>query len=295
MAEAVTKGSYVTKPKKRSGDAWHVFWHTGDWWHHILLIILLILMFIPIIMMLIISFKTVAQFSMDPFFPTFPLHPENYERAFTVIWRYILNSIIVSGISVLGVISLATIAAWAFARYPFPGRDILYYLILALMMVPGELTLVPQFLLVKGLGLLNTRWVLILPYIAGGQVFAIFVLRSFFEGLPEELFEAARIDGASELQSFTRIALPMSSSIIGVVAIMNVTGTWNDLIWPTITVSTRRLMTMTVGLYAFRNEMYTQWGSLMAGYTIASIPMIILFAFTSNLFVEGLASGALKM
>jgi len=295
VASTTYKTGYVTKPKKISGEGWHNFWHTGDWWHHILLVILLILMFIPIIMMLNISFKTIAQFSMDPYFLTFPLHPENYERAFNIIWRYILNSIIVSGVTVIGVVILATLSAWAFARYPFPGRDFLFYLILALMMIPGELTLVPQFLLVKGLGLLNTRWVLIAPYIAGGQVFAIFVLRSFFEGLPEELFEAARIDGASELQNFTKIALPMSSSIIGVIAIMNVTGTWNDLIWPTITVSTKKLMTITVGLYAFRNEMYTQWGSLMAGYTIASIPMIILFAFTSNLFVEGLASGALKM
>ena len=195
----------------------------------------------------------------------------------------------------IGMVVLATITAWAFARYPFPGRDILYYLILALLMIPGELTLVPSFLLVKALGLLNTRWVLILPYIAGGQVFAIFVLRSFFEGMPEELFEAARIDGASELMTFVRIAMPLASSIVGVVTIMHITSTWNDLVWPMITVNVKRLMTLTIGLYAFRNEMYTQWGSLMAGYTIASIPMIILFAFTSKLFVEGLASGALKM
>ena len=93
-----------------------------------------------------------------------------------------------SGVSVVGMVILATLAAWAFARYPFPGRELIFYMILALLMIPGELTLVPSFLLVKWLGLLNTRWVLILPYIAGGQVFAIFVLRSFFEGMPEELF-----------------------------------------------------------------------------------------------------------
>jgi len=252
-------------------------------------------MFVPILMMIIISFKTLAQFSMDPYMPTFPLHPENYTAAFKIVSVYIWNSLIVSGVSVVGMVILATLAAWSFARYPFPGREILFYLILALLMIPGELTLVPSFLLVKSLGLLNSRWVLILPYIAGGQVFAIFVLRSFFEGMPEELFEAARIDGASELSTFLQIGMPMAGGIVGVVAIMHITSTWNDLIWPMITVNVNRLMTLTIGLYAFRSVMYTQWGGLMAGYTIASIPMIILFAFTSKLFVEGLASGALKM
>ncbi|MCX6741508.1 MAG: carbohydrate ABC transporter permease, partial [Candidatus Parcubacteria bacterium] len=285
----------LVSQKKPLGYGWRTFWRTGDWWHHLWLIILLFLMFVPILMMIIISFKTLAQFSMDPYMPTFPLHPENYTAAFKVVSVYIWNSLIVSGVSVIGMVILATLSAWAFARYPFPGREVLFYMILALLMIPGELTLVPSFLLVKTLGLINTRWVLILPYIAGGQVFAIFVLRSFFEGMPEELFEAARIDGASEMNTFLRIGMPMAGGIVGVVAIMHITSTWNDLIWPMITVNVNRLMTLTIGLYAFRSVMYTQWGGLMAGYTIASIPMIILFAFTSKLFVEGLASGALKM
>lgn len=295
MVQATIKEDTLVSQKKPLGYGWRVFWRTGDWWHHIWLIFLLFLMFVPILMMIIISFKTLAQFSMDPYFVTFPLHPENYTAAFKIVSVYIWNSLIVSGVSVVGMVILATLAAWAFARYPFPGRELIFYMILALLMIPGELTLVPSFLLVKWLGLLNTRWVLILPYIAGGQVFAIFVLRSFFEGMPEELFEAARIDGASELNTFIRIAIPMAGGIVGVVAIMHITSTWNDLIWPMITVNVNRLMTLTIGLYAFRSVMYTQWGGLMAGYTIASIPLIILFAFTSRLFVEGLASGALKM
>ena len=268
---------------------------TGDWWHHALLITLLFMMAVPLLMMLNISFKSLPQFSVNPYGVTLPLNPQSYVRAWTMIWRYIVNSIVVSGTTVIGVVVLATLTAWSFARYPFPGREFLFYLILSLLMIPGELTLIPSFLLVKDLGLLNTRWVLILPYIAGGQVFAIFILRSFFEAMPEELFEAARIDGASEVKTFLQVAVPMANSIIGVVAIMNITGTWNDLIWPMVTVNVRRLMTLTIGLYAFRNETYTQWGPLMAGYTIASIPLIILFAFTSRLFVEGLASGAIKV
>ncbi|MCB0063352.1 MAG: carbohydrate ABC transporter permease [Caldilineaceae bacterium] len=270
-------------------------WHTGDWYRYFLLSAIAFLMFLPFIVTFIISFKSLPQFNHDAFLPTFPLYPENYLDAWKVVSKYILNSIIVSGVSVVLMVALAALAAWAFARYPFPGREIFFYLVIALLMIPGELTLIPAFLLVKTLGLLNTRWVLILPYVAGGQVFAIFILRSFFQSMPEEMFEASRIDGANELQTFVRIGLPLSQSILGVVAIMHILSTWNDLVWPIVTLSNQSLMTLTIGLYAFRTAWYSIWGPLMAGYVIASIPLIVLFAFTSRLFVEGLSSGAIKM
>ncbi|RIK40212.1 MAG: carbohydrate ABC transporter permease [Chloroflexi bacterium] len=270
-------------------------WRRGDWYRHLILLIISFLMFLPFVITLIISFKSIPQFNHEPFWLTFPMHPENYKDAWRVVSKYILNSIIVSGGSVIAMVALAALAAWAFARYPFPGREFFFYLILALLMIPGELTLIPSFLLVKDLGLLNTHWVLILPYIAGGQVFAIFILRSFYQSMPEEMFEAARIDGAQELQILLRIAIPLSKSILGVVAIMHILSTWNDLIWPLVTLSTDKLMTLTIGLYAFRTAWYSIWGPLMAGYVLASIPLIILFAFTSRLFVEGLSSGAIKM
>ena len=277
------------------GAGWRRAWRTGDWWRHLGLGAFLFFMFLPFIITIIISFKDIPQFDHFPFTVTFPLHPDNYLEAWRIVSRYILNSIITSGTSVVGMVFLAAIAAWAFARYPFPGREIFFFGVLALLMVPGELTLIPAFLLVKDLGLLNTRWVLIAPYIAGGQVFAIFILRQFFEALPGEMFEAARIDGANELQVFRHIGIPLSQSILGVVAIMHVLSTWNDVIWPLVTLRSNELMTLTIGLYAFRTAWYTIWGPLMAGYVIASIPLIILFAFTSRLFVEGLSSGAIKM
>ncbi len=277
------------------GAGWRRAWRTGDWWRHLGLGAFLFFMFLPFVITIIISFKDIPQFDHFPFTVTFPLHPDNYLEAWRIVSRYILNSIITSGTSVVGMVFLAAIAAWAFARYPFPGREIFFFGVLALLMVPGELTLIPAFLLVKDLGLLNTRWVLIAPYIAGGQVFAIFILRQFFEALPGEMFEAARIDGANELQVFRHIGIPLSQSILGVVAIMHVLSTWNDVIWPLVTLRSNELMTLTIGLYAFRTAWYTIWGPLMAGYVIASIPLIILFAFTSRLFVEGLSSGAIKM
>ena len=268
---------------------------TGDWWRHTVLIIVSLLLFFPFIMTVIISFKDMNQFGVSPYGLTFPLHWENYAAAWTVVGRYIFNSIVVSGVSVVGVVVVAALSAYVFARFQFPGKEFLFYLVLSLLMIPGILTLVPTFVLVKNLQILNTWWALILPYIAGGQVFAIFILRNFYAGMPEELFEAARIDGAGEVTVFVRIAMPLSQSILGVVAVMHILSTWNDFIWPLVVLQSDKLYTLSLGLYAFRNLYYTVWGDLMAGYVIGSIPLIILFAFTSRLFVEGLAAGGLKL
>jgi ABC-type glycerol-3-phosphate transport system permease component len=144
-------------------------------------------------------------------------------------------------------------------------------------------------------GLLNTLWALILPYISGGQVFGMFLLRSFFASLPEEMFESARMDGAGDLTMLWRLAVPLSSSILGTLAILQVLSSWNDLIWPSVTLQEEGVKTLVLGLWQFQGQYYTNWGPLMAGYVIASIPLIIMFAFTSRLFVKGLSSGAIKM
>ena len=151
----------------------------------------------------------------------------------------------------IGVLVIASISGFVFARYNFPGRELFFFAILALLMIPGVLTLVPAFLLVKNLGLINTYWALILPYMAGGQIFAIFILRSFIAGLPEELFEAARLDGASTLQAFRHIVIPLSKPILVTIAVMNVLGTWNDYIWPLVTISDSKLWTISVGIVTF--------------------------------------------
>jgi len=150
---------------------------------------------------------------------------------------------------------------------------------------------------VKTYGLLNTRMALILPYIASGQALSIFILRSFLASLPEELFEAARIDGAGELESFWLIAIPLSLPILGTVAIMHVIGIWNDYLWPTVTLADPNLATITLKLVAFTSQEANlqQWGPLFAGYVISALPLIILFGLTMRLFIEGLTSGALKL
>nr|HMN28640.1 carbohydrate ABC transporter permease [Caldilineaceae bacterium] len=167
----------------------------GDWWRILTLAVLCGLTLAPLVMAFFISLKTMPQFSRDPFILTFPLHWENYALAWEIVRKFIFNSLVVSGTTVLGVLTFASLAAYAFAILDFPGRRTLFYLVLALLMVPSALTLIPSFVLVKDLGLINSYWAMILPWIASGQIFAMFILRTYFEGLPRQLFDAARIDG----------------------------------------------------------------------------------------------------
>ena len=267
----------------------------GDWWRIIVLGLFLVGGIAPLVMAFLISLKTIPQFARQPFALTFPLHWENYGFAFEIVLEFIRNSIIVSGVTVVGVLLLASLSAYAFGILEFPARQALFYLVLSLMMVPSAMTLIPSFVLVKDLGLMNTYWAMILPWIASGQVFAMFILRTFFESLPKELFDAARIDGASEWQGYWRIALPLSKSMLGVAAILNILGTWNNLIWPYLTIQRQTLLPLTPGLWAYQTEYFTRYGLTMAGLLIGSIPLVILFIFTSRWFVAGLTSGAIKV
>lgn len=205
-----------------------------------------------------------------------------------------LNSIIVTAAAAVGVLVVATLAAYAFARMDFPGRTIIYYSVIALLAIPPILTLVPMFILVRDLHMIDTLWGLIVPYVATGEALAIFVLRTFFAGLPEELFEAARIGGASALQAFAHIALPLVRPALGTVAIIELLAVWNDYVWPLL-IATDSVKTLTVGLVGLHGRYQTPWGELMAGYTLASLPVLILFFFTVRQFVAGLTSGALKL
>ena len=268
--------------------------HRGDSWRIPALAILCALMIAPLIMAIVISFKSPSQFTRVPFLPTLPLRWENYEFAVQVISQFLLNSVITSGATVIGVLLLSSLAAYSFAQIPFPGRTPVFYAVLALMMVPASLTLVPSFVLVRDLRLINTHWSLILPWIAGGQIIGILILRAFFESLPSEMFDACRIDGATDWQIYWHVALPLTRSMLGVVAVLNILGTWNNLIWPTLTLPERKMWPLTPGLYSYMEQYYTSYGRVMAGLLLGSIPLVILFFFTSRLFVEGLTSGAIK-
>jgi ABC-type glycerol-3-phosphate transport system permease component len=210
------------------------------------------------------------------------------------------NSILVTTANVMGVLILATLAAYAFARFNFPGKQFFFFMIIALMMIPGVLTLIASFMWVRALfgwdklNLIDSYWVLILPAVAGAQVGAIFLCRSFFASLPGELFEAAKMDGASNIQIIWNIVLPLSKPILGTVAILNILGTWNDFMWPLLTTGDKQMYTIAIGLRYFQGTFSTDYGPLFAGYTIASVPLIVLFLLTMRHFIAGLTSGAIK-
>jgi ABC-type glycerol-3-phosphate transport system permease component len=263
---------------------------------HLLLGVLVVLTFYPFAFMLMTSFKNNDQFFHFFWTPTLPLELVNYLYAWNQVNRYLLNSILISGASIAGVLLVASLSAYAFARAAFPGREFLFFLIIALMMFPGVLTLIPLYKMVISMGLLNTYWVVILPSISGGQVIAIFILRTFFASLPEELFEAARLDGASELQGYYHIALPLSVPVLGVIAIITLLSTWNMFIWPLLTLTEASMQPITVGLtYFAAGQFRTAYGPLMAGYTIASLPLLLIFLLFMRTFIEGMAAGAIKM
>lgn len=263
---------------------------------HIFLALAAILTFFPFVFMVMTSFKATPDFQHNFWGLPQWIQLSNYGDAWTRIKDYVVNSLVVSTTSAAGVLFIGSISAFAFARFRFPGREALFLMLLALLMVPGVLVLVPAFLLIKRLGLMNSYAALILPYIAGGQIFAIFVMRSFFASLPEELFESARIDGANTFRLYSNICLPLSKPILVTIAIMNILSTWNDYIWPLVTIPDGHRWTVSVGIVSFGSQYLgtESWGPMYAGYVLASLPLIVLFLFTMRYFIAGLTSGAIK-
>jgi len=220
---------------------------------------------------------------------------DGYVRAWRVLRRYMLNSLLVCSTVALGAVLLASVTAYVLSRYRFPGSRFIFYYIISTMMFPAVLTLVPSFMLVKYLGLLNSHWALILPWIAGSQVFAIFVFKGFFDGLPEELFESARLDGAGHLQCYRHIVLPLSKPILAVVAVMTILGTWNNFLWPFITNTEGKYHVIASGLYVLAASPYSQNpNTLYAAYLISSVPLLLLFVYATKPFIQGVTSGAFK-
>ena len=267
-------------------------------WVEFLLIALssvfLVFSFFPMIIMIITSVKSKLDVRLGLFNMPSKILWENYEMAYKAVIPYTINSLIIAIAVVIGVVAISALASFALARYVFPGRELFYYLIISLMMVPSVLTLIPAFKVVAALQLLNTHWVVILPQIAGGSIMAVFLLRAFFAGLPEELFESLGIDGASEWTILLRLVLPLSKPILGTIAVLNFHSSWNDYIWPLITINDQKLKPIVTGIMSFSNSYSTDYGPMMAGYVLASVPLMLVIGFSMRYFVQGLTGGAIK-
>jgi ABC-type glycerol-3-phosphate transport system permease component len=261
---------------------------------HTFILFILGMSLFPLYVMLTISGKTNAQFAGNPWTFMSPFHWENFSVAWGSVSNYVFNTIFVCVTSILLTFVFSLNAAYFFARYKAPGGKILWYFFLILMLMPGVANLIPLFMLLKNMSLLNTFWALIICYVAGGQVLQIYILKNFIEDIPQDLFDAAEVDGATQLQQVYNIVMPMSGSIISTLGILQFIGLWNDYILPMVVIRDDNMLTMAVGLVRLDSEYIKEWGQLMAGYTIASIPMILIFIFTMRLFVKGLSSAAIK-
>jgi ABC-type glycerol-3-phosphate transport system permease component len=261
---------------------------------HLAIWTVLALAFLPLYLMLIVSFKSNKQFYEHPAAVTFPLHPENWASAWAMVTPTVANSVFISCSATALTLVLALTAAYFFARLRLPLSGLLWNGIIVLMMLPMIANLVPLFRLLVDLKLLNTLSALILVGAASSEVFAIFVLRSFVADIPPELYEAAEIDGANHFQQLRHVVLPLSGPILGTVGVMAFIASWNDFVMPLIIVQDRARLPVTVQLLRLAGEYIKYWGPLMAGYAMASIPIILLFVFAMKLFVRGLTEGAVK-
>ena len=252
-------------------------------------------MLLPYYLMVVTSLKPTVEVFTDPFtwIPS-RLAWENYRDAWThaPFARYLLNSVIISVAETLGVLVTSALAGYAFARMRFVGRELLFLLFLGTLMVPGEVQLVPNYITVTRLGWLNTYHALIVPWLA--SIFGIFFMRQFFATIPQELQDAATMDGASHLTFLTRVVVPLSRPAFITVALLSFLGSWNALTWPLIVTNTPQMRPIMVGLLAFSSEWGTQPRLLMAAATFSVVPVLALFFVLQRYFIAGIARAGMK-
>ncbi|SFJ33204.1 multiple sugar transport system permease protein [Paenibacillus sp. UNC496MF] len=262
----------------------------------LLLALLVLLTLVPILFMVFSSLKSNAQILSSFWSMPDPIRWGNYGEAFASIWRYILNTLGYAIVASAIVILLSSLAGYLFAKKTFPGKEFLFVMMLAMLMIPGVLTLIPSYVLYENLGLTNTPWVIIVASAAGGQIFGTFLCRSYMAGLPGELFEAARMDGASEARVFFGIVIPLSLPILATLFIMHFMGVYNDYIWPLLTIQDSKLQVIAVGLTIFKKQFgISDMGIQFSAYAISAVPLVLIFTFGMKYYIQGMTQGALKM
>jgi len=262
----------------------------ASWPIHGCLVLSSCLFVVPFLWMILTSIKTLGESTLVP--PTiFPAIPQwsNYTEVFNSLpfVTYYVNTVLMTAGRTLGQLLLCSLAAYAFARIEFPGRNVLFLLMLSVLMVPGYVVLLPQYIIMKDLGWINTLQALIVPGIF--SAFGTFLLRQFFLTLPRELDEAAKLDGANHLQIYWHVILPLAKPALIALAIFVCLWSWNDLLWPLVVTDSPDKMTLSVGLAMLQGEHLTDFPILMAGAVLASWPMLVMFIFWQRHFIEGIA------
>jgi multiple sugar transport system permease protein len=252
---------------------------------------------IPFLWMLTASVKTDAQLFAFPieWIPN-PVTFDHYRYGLTFVPfpRYVLNTLIVAGVSVAGTVISCSMVAYSLARINWPGRNVLLIVLLATLMIPFPVTMVPLFVMFSDLGWVNTFLPLTVPAFFGNAFF-IFLLRQFFMTIPRELSDAARVDGANEIRIFLGVILPLSKPALATVALFQFIGAWSDFLGPLIYLGgASEKFTVSLGLSIFQGEYSTEFGALMAASTVMLLPIVILFFFTQRTFIQGITLTGIK-
>lgn len=253
------------------------------------------IMILPFVWMILSSLKTAAEVNTTP--PTvFPANPtlENYVYAFekAPFGRFFLNSVIVTIACVAFTMFTTILASFAFSRLKFPGRDLLFSLLLSMMMIPFEMLIITNYQTIVGWGLIDNLWALILPFTS--SIFYTYILRNFFLSIPDSLYYSARVDGASNWRYLWRVMVPISKPALATIGLLNAITCWNSFLWTVLVTNNPESRTLPFGLYAFMSSSGIRYERLMAAATIVVLPMIILFICFRKQIVTGVSRGGLK-
>lgn len=262
---------------------------------HLLLMPLALLFVLPLVQMVLTSFLSSAEINQFPpkLLPT-SLHLEGYRALLTETpaLRWFGNTVLVSAVSVLAHLVLCSMAGYGFARLKFAGRGVAFLVIVATVMIPIQLLMIPTYLMFARLGIVDTLAAAFVPWLA--SAFGIFLMRQFFLGLPVELEEAARIDGCGTWRTFRGIVLPLARPALATLAVFTLLSSWNDLLWPLIAISDDNRFTLQVGLANFQGMRRTEWSQLMAGNVLATAPLVLAFLVAQRKFIATMTFTGLK-
>lgn len=275
---------------RRSGDRWRTALV------YLIILALGVTFIAPFVWLLSTSLKPDAQIlKYPPVWIPHPLNWDNYTEGLTAIpfMRYLWNTLIICVATVVGSVISCSLVAYGLSRIPWKGREVVFYALIGTMLLPPQVTMVPVFVIFKNLGWLDTYLPLTVPAFLGGA-FNVFLLRQFFRTIPNELTEAARMDGASEWDNYRRIVMPLAKPALWTIGLFAFIGSWNDYLGPLIYLFDDRKYTLSLGLAMFRNQYGAEWGQMMAVSTVVTLPLIVLFFFTQRTFVQGITMTGLK-
>lgn len=261
----------------------------------LLMAIIALFFLLPFLWVLLTSIKPEAEVFSNSFLPgSFQL--DNYYKLFQKIpfLQYLQNSVLITLLSVIGVVLSSSLVGYAFGCIDWPGRDHLFYLVIATMMLPMQVTMIPVFVIFKELGWLNTFKPLTVPMFLGGGAFNIFLMRQFFMTVPKSLLDAARIDGCSEPGIWWKIVLPLAKPALATVAILTFMFTWNDFLTPLIYLSDKAKGTLALGLGQLAGQQQPEWAVLMAASVLMMLPVILLFFLFQKYFIQGFTMSGIK-